>query len=72
MSVFVIDSNFLIQANRVSYPLDVAYSFWQKVKQLANEGKIISIDKVRDEIYNHNDDLESWCKENFPDKSQGR
>lgn len=67
MSVYVIDSNFFIQAHRVYYPLDVAYSFWQKVKQLADDGKIISIDKVRDEIFNHNDELEAWCKENLPD-----
>ena len=67
MSVYVIDSNFFIQAHRVYYPLDVAYSFWQKVKQLAHEGKIISIDKVKDEIFDHNDELEEWCKENLPD-----
>lgn len=66
MSVYVIDSNSFIQAHRVYYPLDVAYSFWQKVKQLADAGKIISIDKVRDEIFDHNDELEAWCKENLP------
>lgn len=67
MSVYVIDSNFFIQAHRAYYPLDVVYSFWQKVKQLAHEGKIISIDKVKDEIFDHNDELEKWCKENLPD-----
>jgi hypothetical protein len=66
MSVYVIDSNFLIQAHRVYYPLDVAYSFWQKVKQLAYDGKIISINKVRNEIFDHNDELEEWCRENLP------
>lgn len=65
--VYVVDSNFFIQAHRVYYPLDVAYSFWQKVKQLADAGKIISIDKVRDEIFDHNDELENWCKENLPE-----
>ena len=66
-SVYVVDSNFFIQAHRVYYPLDVAFSFWQKVKQLADAGKIISIDKVRDEIFDHNDELENWCKENLPE-----
>lgn len=66
MSVYVIDSNFLIQAYRVYYPLDIAQSFWLKVKQLAHDGKIISIDKVRNEIFNHNDELEDWCRENLP------
>jgi hypothetical protein len=42
MGIYVVDSNFFIQAHRVSYPLDVAFSFWNKVKQLAEEGKIIT------------------------------
>lgn len=67
MSVYVIDSNFFIQAHRASYPLDIAFSFWNKVRQLAEQGKIISIDKVRSEIYDKNDALEEWCKNNLPD-----
>jgi hypothetical protein len=66
MKVYIVDSNFFIQAHRASYPLDIALSFWKKVKQLANEGKIISIDKVKSEIYNKNDALEEWCKANLP------
>lgn len=66
MSVYVVDSNFFIEAHRVSYPLDIANSFWRKVSQLANDGKIISIDKVKDEIYDKNDALEFWCQNNLP------
>lgn len=66
MVVYVIDSNFFIQAHRVNYPLDIAFSFWNKVKQLADEGKIISIDKVKNEIYDKNDALEAWCVANLP------
>jgi hypothetical protein len=66
MGVYVIDSNFFIQAHRDTYPLNVAFSFWNKVKQLAEEEKIISIDKVKDEIYDRNDALEEWCTENLP------
>jgi hypothetical protein len=43
MVVYILDSNFFIEAHRVSYPVDVAYSFWNKVKQLAENGIIISI-----------------------------
>ena len=67
MGVYIIDSNFFIQAHRASYPLDIAFSFWNKVKQLAAEGKIISIDKVKNEIYDKNDALEEWCKSNLPE-----
>lgn len=66
MSIYIADSNFFIQAHRVSYPLDIAFSFWNKVKQLANSGKIISIDKVRDELFDKNDALEEWCSYNLP------
>lgn len=67
MSLFIVDSNFFIQAHRVSYPLDVACSFWNKVKQLANSGSIISIDKVKDEIFDNHDLLSEWCEANLPD-----
>lgn len=66
MSVYVVDSNFFIQAHRLNYPLDVASSFWNKVKQLANDGKIISIDKVKQEIYQNEDALKQWCISNLP------
>ncbi|MDZ7898344.1 MAG: DUF4411 family protein [Arcicella sp.] len=67
MAIFIIDSNFFIEAHRKSYPLDVAFSFWNKVKQLADEGKIISIDKVKNELYDKNDALEEWCRANLPE-----
>lgn len=67
MKTYVVDSNFFIQAHRAYYPLDVAVSFWRKVNQLAIAGKIISIDKVKDELYNKNDELESWCRTYLPD-----
>lgn len=67
MGIYVVDSNIFIQAHRVSYPLDVAFSFWNKFKQLAEEGKLISVDKVKNEIYDKNDALEEWCKVNLPE-----
>lgn len=66
MSIFVVDSNFFIQAHRMYYPLDIASSFWNKIKQLAQNGQIISIDKVKNELYDKNDALEYWCIENLP------
>lgn len=66
MEVYVVDSNFFIQAHRATYPLDIATSFWNKVKELALQGTIISIDKVKKELFNKNDDLEEWCVTNLP------
>ncbi|MCG8309062.1 MAG: DUF4411 family protein [Cytophagales bacterium] len=66
MAIFVVDSNFFIQAHRFTYPLDVAKGFWGKIKKMADAGTIISIDKVKYELYNKNDHLEKWCKANLP------
>ncbi len=66
MALYVVDSNFFIQAHRVTYPLDVATSFWNKVRELAERGLIVSIDKVENEIYKNEDALREWCIENLP------
>ncbi|MBS1902732.1 MAG: DUF4411 family protein [Bacteroidetes bacterium] len=65
MSVYVVDSNFFIEAHRRSYPLDVATGFWAKVKQLADQGTILSIDKVKHEIFKKEDALKDWCEQNL-------
>lgn len=67
MPIYVVDSNFFIEAHRATYPLDVANSFWNKVKLLADNRKIVSIDKVKREMYeNHEDALKEWCVANLP------
>ncbi len=65
MPVYVLDSNFFIQAHRFHYPIDVAAGFWNKVRHLAEEGRVISIDKVKKELYDKNDALEEWCRNNL-------
>ncbi len=64
--VYVVDTNFFIQAHRLSYPLDVVPSFWNKVKDLSDRGQIISIDKVKKEIFKNDDELKQWCANNLP------
>lgn len=69
MSKFILDSNFFIQAHRSIYPLDVVQSFWLKVKSLSQNGTIVSIDKVKKEIFDkssHEDELRQWCTLNLP------
>jgi len=69
MSKYILDSNFFIQAHRSIYPLDVVQSFWLKVKSLSEDGTIVSIDKVKKEIFDnsaHEDELKLWCDSNLP------
>jgi len=65
-ALFVLDSNFFIQAHRMHYPLDIVPGFWLKIKELADNGIIVSIDKVRDELNLNKDELTKWCDENLP------
>jgi uncharacterized membrane protein len=63
---YLLDSGFFIQAHRFHYPMDVWPSFWQKVKELAEQQHIISIDKVYDELNQVEDVLSEWCSNNLP------
>lgn len=65
--VRLLDANFFIQAHRTGFPLDVVPSFWVAIKKLAEEEKICSIDKVKNELYKNEDDLKDWCETNLPD-----
>jgi hypothetical protein len=67
MSLFILDTNCFIQSHRVTYPLDVVPTFWEKLKSLSYERKIISIDKVRDEIFKNDDELKEWIEKNLPE-----
>ncbi len=66
MTPYILDANFFIQVHQERYPLDIVPSFWLKIKELAGEKKIISIDKVKQEIYKKEDDLKIWCHNNLP------
>lgn len=67
MALYIADSNFFIQAHRMYYPLDIMPSFWEQVKELADIGQLISIDKVKNEIVRNKDDLTDWCEANLND-----
>jgi hypothetical protein len=65
MPKYLLDSNFFISAHRSYYPFDVVPSFWERVKELASDGIIASIDKVHHEIVHGNDKLKEWISFNL-------
>ena len=67
MTKYLIDANIFIEAHRNFLPIDVATSFWGKMQELASIGKIHSIDKVRNELCIHNDDLKKWIENKLDD-----
>jgi hypothetical protein len=51
MPLYLLDTNFFIESYRSGFPMDVVPSFWNKLASLAAEGKVVSLDKVKEEIY---------------------
>ena len=63
---YIVDSNSFITPHRGYSPIDVARSLWSKISALASEHKIYSLDKVKEELYLHDDELKEWMKANMP------
>ena len=63
---YLIDANCFIESKNVTNPLDVAISFWAKIKDLALAGRIHSIDKVKTELVSMDDELSHWIKNEIP------
>lgn len=63
---YLIDSNCFIESKNVTNPLDVAISFWAKIKDLAMAGRIHSVDKVRAELVSMGDELSQWVEDEIP------
>ncbi|WP_452225548.1 DUF4411 family protein [Lacinutrix chionoecetis] len=64
--LYILDTNILIYPNRISHPIDIHPTYWSKISDILKRQYVISIDKVKDEIYNHEDNLTDWCKINIP------
>ena len=62
---YLIDSNIFMEAARRYYPLDFAKPFWDALIKFATQKKIISIDKVFEELKRGNDLLKDWAVNEF-------
>lgn len=57
---YVLDANVFIDAKRRYYAFDLVPIFWDSLIVQAGNGKIRSIDRVKDELRRGNDDLATW------------
>lgn len=64
---FLLDTNVFIEAYRRYYSFDIAPSFWELLEKFAESGKIISIDRIGNELKkgNNDDPLRNWAITNF-------
>ena len=63
--VYVLDTNVFVQAHRRHYAFDICPGFWDCLIHHHEAGRIVSIDRVRDEIL-AGDTLEAWAKDSAP------
>ena len=61
---YLIDTNCFIEPHRGICPMDVAISFWNKMKELACEKDVYILDKVKNELTEWEDELRKWVIDN--------
>ncbi len=62
---YVLDANAFIQAKRKFYGLDFCPGYWRTLIWHQQQGRVCSIDRVRDEIMRGADDLAEWVDQQF-------
>lgn len=68
---FLLDANIFIEAAQRYYAFDLVPTFWQALIDLAESGQLLSIDRVKDELTNTDDDLARWAKQEFASVADG-
>lgn len=58
---YLIDASVFIQAKNLHYGFDFCPAFWEWIVKNHNSGKVLSIEKVGDELEAGNDDLATWA-----------
>jgi Domain of unknown function (DUF4411) len=59
---YLLDANVFIQAKNLHYSFDFCPAFWEWVDNEHANGKVFSIEKVRDELIGGDDELAQWAK----------
>lgn len=60
---YLLDANVFIQAKNLHYGLDFCPAFWQWLLDNHAAGRVLSIDKVADEIAAGGDELTDWMRD---------
>lgn len=64
---YLLDANAFIQAKRKFYGLDFCPGYWATLIWHQQQGRLCSIDKVKDELVRGADDLAAWAEQQFGD-----
>jgi predicted nucleic acid-binding protein len=58
----LLDANVFIEAKRRHYGMDFCPAFWEWLEKQNSEGRVFSIEKVRDELRAGDDELAEWAQ----------
>ncbi len=58
---YLLDANVFIQAKNLHYGFDFCPAFWDWIEQENAGGRVLSIDRVRDELIGGDDELAAWA-----------
>lgn len=64
---YLLDTNVFIQAKNLHYGLDFCPAFWDWLLEKSADGRVLSIDKVADEIAAGADELTGWAQQHAAD-----
>lgn len=62
--MYLLDANVLIEAKNRYYAFDIAPGFWAWLDQAHRQSVVCSIDAVRDELLDGDDELAAWADAN--------
>src|SRR5438270_5338316 len=60
---FVLDSNVFIEAHKRYYAFDICPGYWDALIAHHGGGRVVSIDRVRDELVGQGDALSQWVQQ---------
>ena len=63
--IYILDANVFMEAARRYYAFDIAPTFWQALVEHAENGQLLSIDRVKKEIDRGKDMLTDWANSEF-------
>lgn len=60
--MYLLDANVFIEAKDRYFGFDIGPGFWEWLLERHDEGTVFTIDAVRSELLNHDDELSNWTK----------
>lgn len=59
---YVLDANAFIEPANLYYDLQVVPGYWKAIEQAHAQSLVLSIDRIRDELFAQKDDLAVWAR----------